>query len=678
MAASISTPKSSSVRNSAGVIPYAFSVFVSATLLFLIQPIVAKQLLPWFGGGAGVWLVSLVFFQTVLLFGYWYAHWSIDRLSRKTQALTHVALLALSTLAVYLGGGAQSHPAALKHPALAALSLLASSIGVPYFVLSSTSPLLQAWYAASGRGAIPYRLFALSNLGSLLALLAYPFAIEPALDTRVQMEIWRVAYAVFALACACVAALALHAPEPCQASQTRGRFHAGVRRRTTWILLAACSSVLLLAVTNELCQDIAPVPLLWIAPLAIYLASFVLCFEYEGLFWPRVYKLLVPLALASAVFVPATPIVRSLGIPIILGGFFVLCMFCHGQLVRLKPESAGLTSFYLCVSLGGALGGLFAGLLAPAIFPDYFELQVSVAIGLVLCLRFLFGYASKPFLATVASMVLVVSYIGNSINGGTMVFRGRNFYGALSVREKSVKAGKLRTLYHGRIAHGGQILVNSLRDEPGYYYGRQSGVGLTLQSPVPERRVGVVGLGVGTVAAYGHSGDHYRFYEINPMVERLARSEFTFLRDSHAAVETVLGDARLSLEAEPPQNFDTLILDAFSGDSIPVHLLTREAFQCYFRHLKPEGAIAVHVSNNYMDLGPVVANIAASFGRTAVRVFSEARPELEIMQADWILVTREGEFSRGLEHQRLGQVLRRNQARLWTDQYSNIVSVIRR
>jgi spermidine synthase len=352
-------------------------------------------------------------------------------------------------------------------------------------------------------------------------------------------------------------------------------------------------------------------------------------------------------------------------------------MFCHGQLVQLKPESSGLTSFYLSVSLGGALGGLFAGLLAPAIFPYYFELPVAVSIGLVLCLRFLFGYRAKPFLVTCGLIILVASYVANGRAGGTMVFRGRNFYGALSVRERDATAGRLRTLYHGRIAHGGQVLTNGLRGEPGYYYGRESGVGIALQRPLQARRVGIVGLGVGTVAAYGRTGDYYRFYEINPMVERLARSSFTFLKDSSARVETVPGDARLSLAGEPAQNFDTLILDAFSGDSIPVHLLTKEAFQCYFRHLKADGIIAVHVSSNYVDLDPVVANMARAFDRIALRVVSRGRPELGVTMAEWILVAHEGEFSSELERQQLGKLLAPTHARLWTDQYSNIAGVLR-
>jgi len=659
-----------------GIVPYAVSVFISATLLFLIQPIIAKQLLPWFGGAAGVWIACLVFFQTVLVFGYWYAHWSIERLGRAAQVLIHIGLLGLTTLAVWLPGVSQSHAAVVEHPVLAAFRVLAGSIGVPYFVLSATSPLLQTWYAAPQRGKAPYRLFALSNLGSLLALLAYPFVIEPALDTQVQLRIWRASYALFAVACAWVAIRAWR-PIAGQTGPIRRAFRAGLGQRVTWVLFPACSSILLLAVTNALCQDIAPVPLLWIAPLTIYLASFIICFDHDRLFRPGIYKIMAPLALVALLLIQANPGAGTkIGVPVYLCGLFVMCMFCHGQLARLKPESRGLTSYYLSVSLGGALGGLFAGLLAPAIFRDYFELQVAASIGLVLCLRFLLGHRSKSFLALCALEALVLMYVVGGLGGGAIVFRGRNFYGAVSVREQSSPAGKVRTLYHGATAHGGQVLTSALRNEPGFYYGRESGVGIALQQPVAARRVGIVGLGVGTLAAYGHQGDYYRFYEINPMVQNLARSWFSFLSDASATVELVPGDARLSLEAEPGQNFDTLVLDAFSGDSVPVHLLTKEAFRCYFRHLKPDGIIAVHVSNNYLNLDPVVVNIAAAFSRIALRVVSRSRPERGVLTAEWILVTRKGEFASELQRKNLGNVLAPGHARHWTDQYSNIAGVL--
>lgn len=660
-----------------GVVPYALSVFASATLLFLVQPIVAKEMLPWFGGASAVWTACMVFFQTVLLFGYAYAHWSTRSLSRSVRKWTHVSLLSLSSIALWLPGGMHSDPAPVNHPALAALAFLAGRIGLPYFALSSTSPLLQAWYSEGEPKRIPYRLFALSNLGSLIALLAYPFVIEPALDTQVQLELWRATFVLFAALCSGVAIYSLNlnsSPKQVRPISSTGSFS----QISVWTLLAACTSALLLAVTNDLCQEIAPIPLLWIAPLAIYLVTFILCFDHQGFFRPGVYCVLVPAALAGLVWIHSNPDSGIwLAVSLSLAGLFVACMFCHSQLAELKPETSRLTSFYMSISMGGALGALFVGLLAPALFPDFFELQVAVAACLVLSLYFLFGYRSKLFLgiAGVTALLLLRAF-GALGDSGTVTFRGRNFYGALSIREQVIPPlGTVRTMVHGGTVHGGQALANTLEAVPRYYYGRDSGVGLVLQRPAGPQRVGVVGLGVGTLAAYGRHGDFYRFYEINPLVWQLALSHFTFLRDSGAAVKVVLGDARLSLESEPDQNFDTLILDAFSGDSIPIHLLTREAFQCYFRHLKSDGVIAVHISNRYLDLRPVVSRNAAASGRLALQVVSPPEPAQAILAAEWILITNRGSFQNELQGR--GTLLVPGNAHPWTDQYSNILSVLK-
>jgi spermidine synthase len=663
----------------ASIAPYAASIFTSATLLFLIQPMIAKQLLPWFGGAASVWTACMMFFQTVLLFGYLYAHWSIRTLSHRAQLAAHIALLALSAAVIWVSLGVRLHPASLDRPVYRALIALAGSIGLPYFVLSSTTPLLQSWYSRTRPGAAQYRLFALSNLGALLALLAYPFAIEPALEIRPQLALWRVGYILFAAACA---AAAIRTPRaqvdsPTLESPFQG---AGLRQKFVWVLLAACSSTLLLAVTNKLGQDIAPVPLVWIAPLAVYLISFIFCFDRECRHRTGLYRVLLPAALVALIWLGTSAGVGiGIALSVCLAGLFTVCMFCHGQLAQLKPASRGQTSFYLCISLGGALGGLFVGLLAPAIFSDFFELQVGVSLGLVLGLRFLFGYRSMRFLTACGLAALVSLRFFSGMGGaGTVTSQARNFYGVVAIREDvNLQAGRVRTLVHGGTIHGGQVLTDEhARREPRYYYGRESGVGLVLGRQLLNRRVGVVGLGVGTVAAYGRQGDYYRFYELNPLVESLARTNFTYLHDSAATVDVVLGDARLSLESEPNRNFDVLVLDAFSGDAIPIHLLTREAFQCYFRHVKPGGIIAVHTSNVYLNLAPVVARVAASFGRQAFRVMSAARPEQQISAAEWVLVTANQELATGIG-QRYGEVLHAENTRLWTDRYSNILGALR-
>jgi SAM-dependent methyltransferase len=330
------------------------------------------------------------------------------------------------------------------------------------------------------------------------------------------------------------------------------------------------------------------------------------------------------------------------------------------------------------LSAGGALGGIFVGLLAPALFADFFELKIAMSACFVLGLRFLFGYRSKPFLLICGLLAIVSLRTFEILDSRSKSFEGRNFYGVLSIRQAIDDAGnKLRVLFHGVTAHGGQLLTPGLRGEPTFYYGRKSGVGLALQRPISGHRVGIVGLGAGTLAAYGNAGDYYRFYELNPLVTQLAFSQFTFLRDSRAHVDIAPGDARLSLEHEPKQQFDTLVLDAFSGDSIPVHLLTREAFQCYFRHLKNDGILAVHVSNQYLDLRPVVADIASNFGKQALYVLSAAEPKRGTLIAAWILVTADRPFLERLASAKRGEFLPPSRHRLWTDQYSNVLGALR-
>ena len=493
------------------------------------------------------------------------------------------------------------------------------------------------------------------------------------------MTAWRLAYLLFAVF---IVAVALRAAgcRPSQRPATMALSHTGLHQKFLWIALAACPSILLLAVTNELCQDIAPIPLLWIAPLAVYLITFIVCFDYGPLFNRTAYQVLVPAAMVTLLWVQANP---GKGLvtagATCLGGLFVIAMFCHSQLAATRPEGSGVTSFYLCISVGGALGGLFVGLAAPVLFADFRELQVGVAICLALSLRILLGYRSPWFPVACAGVALVALHVFADManRDGVLLFKGRNFYGAVALRQ----TGGVRNLLHGMTVHGSQFLANHgdiTRDEPTTYYGRQSGAGIALQRAAAPQRVGVVGLGAGTLAAYGRPGDTYTFYEINPLVDQLARSQFTFLKDSPARVESILGDARLSLQGEPPQDFDTLVLDAFSGDSIPIHLLTREAFQCYFGHLKPKGVLAVHVSNRYLDLAPVVADLAAAFGRRALRVGSPPDDRRGLTPAVWVLVSSDDAFLTQTQRRAGAQFVTAPAHRLWTDRYSNILGVMRR
>jgi hypothetical protein len=683
---------------------YGLSVFLSAFLLFQVEPLIAKIILPWFGGSAAVWTTCLVFFQVVLLVGNLYVYWLIRCLRPKLQTWIHVSLLATSLLLLPILPDSAWKPYGSEDPTLRMLGLLAVTVGLPYFLLSATSPLLQTWYAQTRRDVLPYRLFALSNAGSLLALLTYPVVIEPVFSARHQAIGWSLAYASVSILCAPVALSrvgVLPTLEP-----------AGPRSAPTWkdhllwMSLAACASVLLLAVTNHLSQDVSAVPLLWVLPLSLYLLSFVLCFGKKEWYRRTPWLLLLAVALGGMSYALSPEYASaSLALLILLygAGLFVCCMVCHGELARAKPHPAYLTSFYLMASLGGALGGMFVGLLAPRLFRGYFELPTGLASCAILILTVLRHDPSSRFyrarwrpswLALVGLTVILVIALAKQAREETLQARGmvRNFYGVLRV----IDLGRLlrphvgsaiviverarRKLMDGPITHGTQFLAINLRRQSTTYYGPRSGVGLVLRQfgHKGNLRVGVIGLGAGTLASYGRRGDHYTFYEINPLVIHLAETAFTFLKDSEAKVDIIPGDARLSLDREPAQGFDVLALDAFSGDSIPVHLLTREAFVLYFRHLKSDGIVAVHVSNMYLDLQPVVQRAAESLGKEAIVVHNDQDADNDILPATWVLVSdRRQVFDEG-EVKRAGSLLeQRSDVRVWTDDYSNLFQVLR-
>ncbi len=579
---------------------YAVTIFGSAFLLFQVQPIIAKIILPWFGGSASVWITCLLFFQLVLLLGYFYAHLLIQRLCSKMQTRTHVLLLASSILVLPIFPKDAWKPLGSEDPTFRILGLLGTTVGLPYFVLSTTGPLLQAWYARAGRGAVPYRLFALSNAGSMLGLLSYPVIVEPVLSTRHQAVSWSLMYVGLCVLCATVA-LRFRSEAPVERVEPQAA--PGGNVKLLWVLLAVCASSLLFAITNHLSQNVAAIPFLWVLPLSLYLLSFILCFEGKGWYRRNPFLYLWVIALGGMSYALSPDSVNAslmVLIPLYSAGLFLCCMVCHGELARLKPHPAHLTSFYLMCSAGGAMGGIFVGLLAPHVFRGYFELPIAMTGCAVLVLvtihrdpsSALYKARWRPaWLALVALTATLIAYLAVEIRKSTLQarVRVRNFYGVLRIidSETPVLERARRKLVHGTINHGVEFLAPDRRRLPTTYYGPGSGVGLALHEAQQRRglRVGVIGLGAGTIACYGRPGDRYTFYEINPLVIRLAKTEFRFLQDSAAKVDIVLGDARLSLEREPTRAFDVLAVDAFSGDSIPVHLLTQEAFALYFRHL---------------------------------------------------------------------------------------------
>jgi SAM-dependent methyltransferase len=674
---------------------YAVSIFLSAFLLFLVQPLIARIILPWFGGSAAVWTTCLMFFQTVLLAGYLYAHTITRLLKPRTQVLLHTGLLIISLAALPILPGTGWKPVDGLHPEWRILVLLAAVIGIPYLLLSTTGPLLQFWYARVFPGASPYRLYALSNAGSLLALLGYPAAIEPRLRIPLQAYGWSIGYAMFVFLTATTALSALRqAPVPVRDAAAGVNSKPSLRQLAIWAALAFCPSALLVAITSHVTQNIAPIPLLWVAPLALYLLSFILTFEsvrwYRRGFWFPVFVASVALMLAF-LFPENRNVNIKYIIPMFMTGFFACAMTCHGELYRLRPAPQSLTWFYLMISAGGALGGLFVGVLAPAVFNNYYELPIALLLTVVLASVMyrhgetaLFGPSARAvqwgvFAALAGGFIYLTAYEMPTW-GAQFRLMQRNFYGVLRVEDtpETDQTAGIRELHHGTIMHGAEFIAAGRHRQPTTYYGPQSGIGIALLRGGGPRKVGVVGLGAGTLAAYCRPGDSFRFYEINPAVLRIAENEFFFLRECTATLTSALGDARLSLEREPPRQFDVLAVDAFSSDSIPVHLLTGEAIQEYLRHLKPAGLLAIHVSNKYLDLKSVVSRAAAAARLYGVLISNEDIEAADVFRSDWIVLTRDPTVLQGPEWQVPGRAnLSPSKLRLWTDDYSSILPILK-
>jgi hypothetical protein len=621
-------------------LPYAATIFLSSFLLFLVQPIIAKQILPWFGGSAAVWTTCLVFFQSVLLAGYAYADWT-TRLGARRQAMLHVALLALSLLCLPILASSGWKPQGDEQPILRILLLLGATIGLPYFLLSTTTPLLQAWYWRRFRSVVPYRLFALSNLASLLALLGFPVLFEPVFDLRALGWGWSFLFAAFAILCAGTAWLSLNGNEE---TETRAKTTVALRNQLEWLALAAMGSVMLLAVTNHLTQNISSVPFLWVLPLALYLVSFILAFDHPRWYVRPVFiGALVVLVPLMAWAIPSLDL--EVAAPLFFIGLFAACMVCHGELARIKPDPAHLTRFYLMISLGGALGAVLVAIVAPLVLPGYFELGIALVAlaGIIVTVK-------RMRLAGLAVMVATAGFVGRGVYDYTEGVRvmERDFYGVVRTADH-LSPVPYRSMYHGAIMHGGQLLGDSFRNTPADYFSPGSGYGRVFASlremqPNKPLSVGVIGLGAGVIAAWMKPGDRLVFYEISPRVVDIARREFTFLSDTSAKTELILGDGRLSLEREPARGYDVLGIDAFSGDSIPMHLVTREAMAIYLKHLNPDGVIVFQATNRFIDLLPVVKRLAAELGLEAVNVADEPEAidgaEYWYSSTDQIIVTR--------------------------------------
>jgi spermidine synthase len=669
---------------------YGLTIFLSAFLLFQVQPLIGKMILPWFGGSASVWTTCMLFFQATLLLGYIYSHWIVKALSPYRQSILHIALLLISLSLLPLTTSELWKPTGSEDPTLQILGLLFASIGLPYFVLSTTGPLIQAWFARERTGGIPYRLFALSNFGSMLALLAYPIAFEPFLATKWQSYCWSALYVVFVLTCAVLAWRNRHSIALVEVEKEHVAAPTA-SRLFIWILLAACPSILMVADTSFLTENIAPVPMLWVAPLALYLLSFIICFESSG--WYK-RKIFLPLLVVSLFILAYLPTLGLNELPVVISttinlfSFFVVCMVCHGELASQQPNSRYLTTYYLMLAVGGVMGGFFVGVIAPYWFTENYELSIGIVLtAIVVALVFLSGTQFKTKQLKLASFVGIASFLvlismirinDHSHDMDGIELTNRNFYGTLKVYVDRDREYKL--MQHGQISHGSQFIDPDKALEPTTYYVRESGVGQAIlaksQSKEPVK-VGVVGLGVGTLAGYARKGDIYRFYEIDPQVIAAAEKHFTFLSSSSASIEHVLGDARLQLEGEPDQQFDVLVIDAFSGGSVPIHLLTKEAFAQYFRHLKSDGILAFHITNRFLNLRPVVKTAANAFDQDIKLVSVSASDTNVGYRSEWALVSKDKKSFQKIQFINAQEIEDSKGFNLWRDDYSSLLSIIK-
>jgi SAM-dependent methyltransferase len=673
-------------------------VSLSAFLLFLVQPIIAKQILAWFGGSAAVWTTSLVFFQCALLAGYAYADIATRKLKPPSISKLHIGFALLCLVALPIIPSVGWKPSGEEAPISRILLLLTVVIGLPYVLLSTTSPLVQSWFARAYPGRDPYRLFAVSNAASLIALVGYPFLLEPNAGTRTQAWIWSGLFAVF-VALLCVLAWNMRAigseNNAIPAAQNESFLSEIPQKKLQssgqvlrWLGYSATGSILLLSVTNHLSHNIPSVPLMWIVPLTIYLITFILTFDGRG--WYTRSAFIGPSVIAIAAMgwllldkdyqfdLQVQTIVYAIGL-------FVCCMLCHGELVAAKPQAAGLTQFYLCTSIGGAIGSVFVGILAPLALPGFYEMSLAlVCVALVIVSLAHTQYSSlwKIPAFCVLGGALAISYLQISRDRENTLAISRNFYGALKVKTYGTPNtdDHFNRLVHGAILHGEQYTHEKWKRSPTTYYTPTSGVGRITEAKKaasPQIRLGMVGLGVGTYAAYGRADDYVKFYEIDPNVLTLARSHFSYLPQSLAKVEVAIGDARLTLERESAQNFDVLAIDAFSSDSIPTHLITAEAVEVFLKHLKPDGVLAFHVSNRFLDLPPVLDALANHHKLQAMMIEDPAQKDNGLHSSStWVMLARTNAPFVPLAGM-LTALPPQPTWRMWTDDYSNLTQVLK-
>jgi spermidine synthase len=726
----MNSPTANNSTNPWSFLPFALTIFTSAFLLFQVQPLLSKQILPWFGGSPAVWTTAMLFFQSLLCLGYFYAHALANLSSRKTQARIHVfVLIVAAVLASRVLPGVDLRPESSDSPVLQVLQILGLSVGLPYFCLATTGPLVQHWFTNTAHAKSVFRLYALSNVGSFLALLSFPYVLEPWLEQQQMGQLWTIGFWVFALLCLPVALGAWQ--NKAESDNANPAVKLGQKtklpyaQRLSWIALPALASLVFIAATDQISHDVAPEPRLWISTLGLYLLTFILTFDHPRWYRPRLFGgLALVLLLVTA---GMSDIPRWLGFEWDYGVndvrwshyalLFVVCMLCHGELYRRRPtDTRWLTEFYLCMSIGGAFGGLFVTLVATQYFDDYHEWLMALVLVALLACHVLFrsslpitGLGGRAMrlggVATATGMVALLVVMQNPWSwreidrddrSEILLDQERNFYGTVSVKERRFKAEPEmndRVFFSGNVTHGQQFLSESLRHVPTTYYARDSGIGETLfwaMAQKPKLSVALIGLGAGTLANYAREGDAYDFYEINPAAVRFAQQWFDNLATCKATEQNILlGDARLRMAQLPKdKRYDVIVLDAFTGGSVPIHLLTREAFRIYSDHLTPNGYIAINITNAYLNLYPIVKAQSEGLGipfrhkyQAADDVRNVRRNLHFVMTNDQAYLKAYPSVSREIldEQGRFIGTDPKDQPglRLWTDQFSSIAPIVK-
>ena len=661
----------------------------------------AKVILPWFGGSPSVWTTSILFFQFFLLFGYLYSHLLCRFLTIKKGIVLHLLFLGFSLLMLPVYPSSTWKLTDKFTPEIKVLLTLFSTISIPYLLLSTSGPLIQFWFSKYFENKSPYYLFSISNFGSLLGLVSYPFFFEPFFGLKLQTHIWSITNILYILMCSIIGIFVFKGNFANNEISKKSVGHRySFSRKASWIFLAFLGVVIMLGATNEMTQDLPPIPFLWVLSLGIFLISFIIPFAKERREGPNIWKKTFNISLLLLILLKVTGHGMPIVFQVITYAFILYsaCMVCHIELAATKPKEEYLTEFYLYISLGGGLGSLFVTFLGPVLFNQYFEMYLALLsiYGFIGIQKYeLFSKTSKAFekgmkvnfILWLSSGLICFSllYFKDNMMIKNLILKDRNFYGVLKILDTKFQGDEIkRALFDGKTIHGLQFLNSKNTLSPSLYYTEESGVGLafnTLKNK-SNSKVGIIGLGAGTLASYAKENDIFDFYEINPQVIDIANNQFTYLKNSKAKIKTYLGDARITLEEiyrnKGTKSYDLIVLDAFSSDAIPTHLLTREAFLLYTQHLSEEGTLAIHISNRHIDLFPVVASLAKEKGYLSVE-FNDHTTDEKKVYSIWALVSKNKEFISSIKSGPFKEKTKRENVTevIWTDDYTNLLRLFK-